>query len=82
MCRQSCGEAGGKELSTEQAAQVVDTLSSLGARHAVITGGEPFLRADLADVISLFAQRGFSVRVQTNGGPQATRAVLVSNCSV
>jgi MoaA/NifB/PqqE/SkfB family radical SAM enzyme len=80
MCGQRTDAADPPELSTREAAAVADILSSLGVRHAVITGGEPFLREDLADVISLFADRSFSVRVQTNGGPQVTREA-VSRCA-
>jgi MoaA/NifB/PqqE/SkfB family radical SAM enzyme len=39
----------------------------------VLTGGEPFLRRDLPAIVAAFARRGFSVRVQTNGGPHVTR---------
>jgi len=65
-----------RELEMPQIEAVARKLAELGARHAVITGGEPFLRSDLPDVVRAFARRGFSVRVQTNGGPQVTREQL------
>ena len=61
------------ELGTEALAQVAQRLRAIGARHAVLTGGEPFLRRDLAAVVRAFARSGFSIRIQTNGGPQVTR---------
>jgi MoaA/NifB/PqqE/SkfB family radical SAM enzyme len=64
------------ELSVAQVRVVAEHLAALGARHLVITGGEPFLRPDLPDVIAAFAARRFSVRIQTNGGPQVSRALL------
>jgi MoaA/NifB/PqqE/SkfB family radical SAM enzyme len=65
-----------RELGIPQIETVAERLSTLGARHAVITGGEPFLRADLPEVVRAFADRGFSVRIQTNGGRQVTRERL------
>jgi MoaA/NifB/PqqE/SkfB family radical SAM enzyme len=65
-----------RELETLQIEMVARRLAELGARHAVITGGEPFLRSDLPEVVSAFARNGFSVRIQTNGGPQVTRERL------
>jgi MoaA/NifB/PqqE/SkfB family radical SAM enzyme len=65
-----------RELDIPQIEKVARRLAVLGARHAVITGGEPFLRSDLPEVVAAFARRGFSVRIQTNGGPQVTRQRL------
>jgi MoaA/NifB/PqqE/SkfB family radical SAM enzyme len=61
------------ELPAESFRRVAAQLRAVGARHVVITGGEPFLRHDLADIVEAFARRRFSVRIQTNGGPQVTR---------
>lgn len=60
------------ELPPDGLAVVADRLWTIGARHVVLTGGEPFLRKDLPEVVGAFGTRGFSVRVQTNGGPQVT----------
>jgi MoaA/NifB/PqqE/SkfB family radical SAM enzyme len=61
------------ELDPGALDRVAAQLRTLGARHVVITGGEPFLRKDLADIVASFARRGFSIRIQTNGGPHVTR---------
>jgi MoaA/NifB/PqqE/SkfB family radical SAM enzyme len=66
------------ELETEAFLEVAARLRAVGARHVVITGGEPFLRRDLADIVGHFARRRFSVRIQTNGGPQVTRESLMA----
>lgn len=66
------------ELAPARIAVVAERLRALGARHVVLTGGEPFLRRDLPEIVALFARRGFSVRIQTNGGPQVTRAALAA----
>lgn len=60
------------ELKTESFPRIAAQLRAVGARHVVITGGEPFLRHDLAGIVEAFARLGFSVRIQTNGGPQVT----------
>lgn len=64
------------ELPLESFKTITERLWKMGARLVVLTGGEPFLRKDLADIVGLFARRGFSVRIQTNGGPQVTRETL------
>jgi cyclic pyranopterin phosphate synthase len=62
-----------RELETEAYETVAEQLRALGARHVVLTGGEPFLRSDLPAIVGAFARRRFSVRIQTNGGPHVTR---------
>lgn len=62
-----------RELETEAYEAVAEQLRALGARHVVLTGGEPFLRSDLPAIVAAFARRRFSVRIQTNGGPHVTR---------
>jgi MoaA/NifB/PqqE/SkfB family radical SAM enzyme len=62
-----------REMETEAYEAVAEQLRALGARHVVLTGGEPFLRADLAAIVGAFARRQFSVRIQTNGGRHVTR---------
>lgn len=65
-----------RELDIGRIGKVAEKLARIGARHVVITGGEPFLREDLPEAVAAFADRRFSVRVQTNGGPQVSRDVL------
>lgn len=80
MCNQRQSEDQISELSLEQIRRVARSAADLGARHVVITGGEPFLRPDLPEVIAAFNACNFSVRVQTNGGPQVTAEIL-SECA-
>jgi MoaA/NifB/PqqE/SkfB family radical SAM enzyme len=65
-----------KALPLDQIRTIAERLAMLGAGHLVITGGEPFLRPDIPDIIALFKKYHFSVRVQTNGGPQVTEELL------
>lgn len=66
------------ELQLRDIATVAGRIRELGARHVVLTGGEPFLRRDLPEIVAAFSRRGFSVRIQTNGGPQVTREALAA----
>ena len=67
-----------KELRGAKVQKVAQKLHELGARHVVLTGGEAFLREDIADVVRTFSEMGFSVRIQTNGGPHVTRDLMAA----
>jgi molybdenum cofactor biosynthesis enzyme MoaA len=60
------------ELPLAEIRQIAAKLVHMGARHIVLTGGEPFMRKDLSDIVAAFSEHNFSVRVQTNGGPQVS----------
>ena len=79
-CRM-CGQdhERGDELPITEIEVVARRLAGVGARHVVLTGGEPFLRPDLSEIIAIFRRHGFSIRVQTNGGPQVREEVF-SRC--
>ena len=76
-CRM-CGQdhERGDELPAGEMETVARRLAGLGARHLVLTGGEPFLRSDLPEIIAIFRRHGFSIRVQTNGGPQVGEKIF------
>ncbi len=56
-----------EEMSVQQIARMADVLQDLGVVQVSIGGGEPFCREDLAEVMHVFATRGFQARVLTNG---------------
>ncbi len=58
----------------------LSNLQTLVVPHIVLTGGEPFLRADIVKIIEIFANKGFSLRAQTNGGSYFTDE-LMSACA-
>jgi radical SAM protein with 4Fe4S-binding SPASM domain len=62
----SCGTYG-NELSTEEIKGIVDQVSLFGVRNFQATGGEPFLRKDLADVLSYADSRGLKTGLVSNG---------------
>jgi radical SAM protein with 4Fe4S-binding SPASM domain len=64
QCNAQCGycyvkDSAVKELSTEQLCRAIDKLSKSGIIHLHITGGEPFLRPDILDILSFAIDCGF-----------------------
>src|SRR5687767_10734402 len=45
--------------------QVLDAVRELGARHVVLTGGEPCLQRDLGELTALLSGEDFHVTVET-----------------
>jgi radical SAM protein with 4Fe4S-binding SPASM domain len=72
-CNARCGycylqDCSFKELSTEQLCAAIDKLSKSGVFHLHVTGGEPFLRPDILDVLSFAFDHGiFQCTLFTNG---------------
>lgn len=56
-----------EELSIGQIEMAFDYFRRSGVVYVSIGGGEPFLRNDLPSVIKLLRQKGFMVRLLTNG---------------
>jgi len=84
-CNYRCGMCGvpgregrPRELPLDAIQTIARRLHQAGARHVVLTGGEPFLRHDLPEIVASFDRLSFSVRIQTNGGPQVTRQALAA----
>ncbi len=47
--------------------QIVTEAETHAPRHAVITGGEPSLQAELSLLVEALHQSGFRVQIETNG---------------
>lgn len=54
------------ELSLDEIKTLVDEAASLGALWCLVTGGEPLLRPDFADIYLYLKKKGFLVSVFTN----------------
>ena len=54
------------ELTTSQALSVLDQLPVAGYRYLKMTGGEPFVRPDLTDLIGHATSKGMVVDLSTN----------------
>jgi MoaA/NifB/PqqE/SkfB family radical SAM enzyme len=55
------------ELSLEEISVLSENLELAGVKSVVITGGEPLLRNDIVEAISIFKKNHLLVRLQTNG---------------
>ncbi len=55
------------ELSLEDLDHIAQDLSEMGTRMVALSGGEPTLREDLAEIVRAFKRRDFLVQITTNG---------------
>lgn len=55
------------DASLDVVEKIADNLVKIGAGVVLLTGGEPFLRKDLPDIVRIFTERGLSPRLQTAG---------------
>ena len=56
-----------REATIDEIKLIADNFVKLGVAIVLLTGGEPFARRDLPQIISAFETRGIHVRMQTNG---------------
>lgn len=63
------GNKGGLELSTEKVKSILSQLAESGTLYLVFSGGEIFLRDDIAAIMDHARKLHFSVRLLTSGIP-------------
>lgn len=56
-----------RECTLDEIKGIADNFAGLGVAIVLLTGGEPFVREDLPEIIREFETRGVHVRMQTNG---------------
>lgn len=56
-----------RECTLEEIKRMADNFARMGVAMVLLTGGEPFTRQDLPEIIREFESRGVHVRMQTNG---------------
>lgn len=56
-----------RECTIDQIKSIADNFAKMGVAIVLLTGGEPFARKDLPEIIYAFESRGVHVRMQTNG---------------
>lgn len=54
------------ELTTSHWVSVLEQLKDMGCYILAITGGEPFVRKDIAEILIAAKEFGFSIRINTN----------------
>ena len=55
------------ELTTQEVFLVLDELKDIGCFYLGFTGGEPFVRKDIMEILRYAGRKGFEVIVYTNG---------------
>ncbi len=55
------------ELSINEISKLVDSAKKAGIKYFTISGGEPFLRKDIFEIIRLVKRGNFTVTVRSNG---------------
>lgn len=56
-----------RECTLDEVKAIADNFARMGVAIVLLTGGEPFARKDLPEIIRAFESRGIHVRMQTNG---------------
>lgn len=56
-----------RECTLDEIKHIADNFAKMGVAIVLLTGGEPFARKDLPEIIKAFESRGVHVRMQTNG---------------
>jgi MoaA/NifB/PqqE/SkfB family radical SAM enzyme len=67
MCNIVAANSGVTEYDPKHTEQIARNLSKIGVGVVLLTGGEPFLRNDIADIVKIFIRRQLEVRLQTAG---------------
>ena len=57
----------GKEVTIDDIEKIAQNLKKIGVGIILLTGGEPFVRRDLPEIIRILKSNGLSVRLQTSG---------------
>lgn len=65
-----------RELSTEEGFRLLDELAEWGVPLVVLTGGDPFEREDLFDLVRRASGRGVRISVTPSATPRVTREAL------
>lgn len=62
-----------RECTLDEIKRIADNFAEMKVAMVLLTGGEPFARKDLAQIIREFESRGVHVRMQTNGAASDER---------
>lgn len=66
------------EMSLEEIETAAKNLKKIGGAIVLLTGGEPFMRKDLPQIVEIFTKNSLNVRLQTAGTHYATEDMLRS----
>lgn len=66
-CYKEAGTSLGQELATKEWKLIIDELVDAGVITAAVTGGEPFVREDIFDILMYLYDNTIGINVFTNG---------------
>jgi len=67
VCFSSSGRRTPDELTTAEATETLRRARDAGVDTVVLSGGEPFLRPDLFEILTCMARLGITTRIASNG---------------
>ena len=67
QCNIRYANADVRECRLEEIKRIAENFATIGVAMVLLTGGEPFVRTDLPEIIREFESRRIHVRMQTNG---------------
>ena len=67
ICFTDAGEPLSAELSESEALQTVQKIHEAGVQDVIISGGEPFMRSDMVQILREMAKFGITTRIASNG---------------
>ena len=67
VCFSDSGRPAPDELTTQEAKKMLRSAHAAGVTDVVISGGEPFMRKDLIELLAYMADRDISARIASNG---------------
>lgn len=66
-CFTDSGRPHPEELTTDEALQLVEAAGNAGVGDIILSGGEPFMRADLLTILERMGKLGITARIASNG---------------
>lgn len=66
-CLTDSGRKSSRELDTKEAFRLIDVLATAKILYLSLTGGEPFVRSDILELLAYLADTGMRVDIATNG---------------
>jgi len=67
ICFSDSGKPQPNELTTGEAREFLRQVKAAGIRDVIISGGEPFVRKDLIEILAYMAELGIAARIASNG---------------
>ncbi|HEY5999997.1 MAG TPA: radical SAM protein [bacterium] len=67
VCYADAGRRRDGEIDTAAAKNLIARAREAGVRDVIVSGGEPFMRPDVPELLAAMARHGISARIATNG---------------